>query len=153
LRAGLQFSQLSALTMPTLIMAAPDSEIIRPPFRSSPTPSHQLFCLSPVCAKQARLPPFEAITPSNGTRPASCRAGQGCGSSAASHLPTSRKALRASAGRRNAHLPRPCLYRLSFIVILPHPRASMFQPPRHLDIGAVCKPGLKEQYRMAQSPS
>ena len=39
---------------------------------------------------------------------------QGSGSYAAS-----RKALRASAGRCNAHLPRPSLYCLSFIVIIP----------------------------------
>ena len=44
---------------------------------------------------------------------------QGSGSFAASTPATSRKALRASAGRCNAHLPRPSLYCLSFIVIIP----------------------------------
>lgn len=80
------------------------------PFRSSPTPDTSCFASRQFALNKPDCPPFEAITPSEGTRPASCRAGQGCGSSAASHLPTSRKALRASAGRRNAQLPRPCLY-------------------------------------------
>jgi len=44
---------------------------------------------------------------------------QGSGSFAASTPATSRKALRASAGRCNAQLPRPGLYCLSFIVIAP----------------------------------
>ena len=44
---------------------------------------------------------------------------QRSGSFAASTPATSRKALRASAGRCNAHLPRPSLYCLSFIVIVP----------------------------------
>lgn len=80
------------------------------PFRSSPTPDTSCFASRQFALNKPDCPPFEAITPSEGTRPASCRAGQGCGSSAASHLSTSRKALRASAGRRNAQLPRPCLY-------------------------------------------
>ena len=76
---------------------------------------------------------------------------QGSGSFAASTPATSRKALRASAGRCNAHLPRPGLYCLSFIVILPTFCASVPQSPRHLDIVSVCQPVLKELYKMAQS--
>jgi len=76
---------------------------------------------------------------------------QRSGSSAASTPATSRKALRASAGRCNAHLPRPGLYCLSFIVILPTFCASVPQSPRHLDIVSVCQPVLKELYKMAQS--
>ena len=40
---------------------------------------------------------------------------------------------------------------LSFIVILPTSSASLSQPPRQLDIGAVCQTVLKELYKMAQS--
>jgi hypothetical protein len=76
---------------------------------------------------------------------------QGSGSFAASTPATSRKALRASAGRCNAHLPRPGLYCLSFIVIRPTFCASLSQPPRHLDIVSVCQTVLKELYEMAQS--
>ena len=76
---------------------------------------------------------------------------QGSGSFAASTPATSRKALRASAGRCNVQLPRPSFYRLSFIVILPTFCVSMLQPPRHLDIGAVCQTVLKNLYKMAQS--
>ena len=76
---------------------------------------------------------------------------QGSGSSAASTPATSRKALRASAGRCNVQLTRPGLYCLSFIVILPTFCASILQPPRHLDIGAVCQTVLKKLYSMAQS--
>ena len=129
------------------------------PFRSSPTPDTSCFASRQFALNKPDCPPFEAITPSEGTRPASCRAGQGCGSSAASHLSTSRKALRASAGRRNAHLPRPCLYRLSFIVILPTPRASMLQSPCHLDIGAVCQsvlnnwPAISSRRNLSHQPT
>ena len=68
---------------------------------------------------------------------------QRSGSSAASTPATSRKALRASAGRCNAQLTRPGLYCLSFIVIRPTFCASLSQSPRHLDIGAVCQTFLK----------
>ena len=69
---------------------------------------------------------------------------QRSGSFAASTPATSRKALRASAGRCNAQLPRPSLYRLSSIVILPTFRASMLQPPCHLDIAAGCQTVLNK---------
>ena len=76
---------------------------------------------------------------------------QRSGSFAASTPATSRKALRASAGRCNVQLPRPGLCCLSFIVILPTFCASLSQSPRHLNIGAVCQTVLKELYKMAQS--
>jgi len=76
---------------------------------------------------------------------------QGSGSFAASAPATSRKALRASAGRCNVQLTRPGLYCLSSIVILPSFCASLSQSPRHLDIGAVCQTVLKNLYKMAQS--
>ena len=104
------------------------------------------------------MPQFEAITPSDGTRPASCRGARVPAASPPPHLPTSRKALRASAGRRNAHLPRPGLYCLSFIVILPTSCASLPQSPRHLDIAAVCQtvlnnwPAISSRRNPSRSP-